>query len=311
MTSVGADPLLQEFPVAERTGRLFGELGVALEPWEALALVRSEGAHLRHELDRVEHLHRTGRSARLGMLMLESVDRLRRTHSRLARALRAFLTREGRAEDPARVEGMIAVALLHPERRTLAEAWIAGTPATDAQLRNLADFADRCRGAEPAVPAGVDAELFRDLLATRAFLEIFAGRTQRVELWEVMCLAIEDRQAVRQAAERLAAPDAQAVAADFNAGTVRVLEKLLDLRFRWTPLVRSLSRFVRTLPTGRYGGETLELAIGFILASPEGREHARAWIEDPERLRREAALRLEGVIGRAQKYQSALRSLAA
>ena len=87
-------------------------------------------------------------------------------------------------------------------------------------------------------------------------------------------------------------------------------EKLLDLRFRWTPLVRALSRFIRTLPTGRYGGETLDLAVGFLLASPEGREHARAWIEDPQRLRREAALRLEGVIGRAQKYQAALRDCA-
>ena len=84
----------------------------------------------------------------------------------------------------------------------------------------------------------------------------------------------------------------------------------LELRFRWTPLVRALSRFVRSLPTGRYSGETLDLAIGFILASPEGREHARAWIEDPRRLRREAALRLEGVIGRAQKYQVALRDAA-
>jgi hypothetical protein len=46
------------------------------------------------------------------------------------------------------------------------------------------------------------------------------------------------------------------------------------------------------------------------MASPEGREHARAWIEDPRRLRREAALRLEGVIGRAQKYQAALRNCA-
>ena len=305
--SVEADPLLEEFPVAERTCRLFGELGVALLPWEALALVRSEGAHLRQELDRVERLHQAGRAARFGMLLMEAVGRLRQIHGRLANSLRAFLTREGRSDDPDRIEGMIAVALLHPERRRAAEQWISGHPATDAELRSLAAFADRCRGAEPAVPPGVDADLFKDLLATRAFLELFAGATRRVELWEVMFLAIEDRDAVREAARRLAAPDAQAEALDHNAGTVRILEKLLELRFRWTPLVRALSRFVRSLPTGRYGGETLDLAIGFILASPEGREHARAWIEDPRRLRREAALRLEGVIGRAQKYQAALR----
>lgn len=308
MMSVGAEPLVQEFPVAERTCRVFNDLGVALEPWEALALVRSEGGHLRHELDRIEGLRRLGRSARFGGLILESVGRLRQSHGRLARSLRAFLSRVH--DDPARVEGMIAVALIHPDRRKAAERWISGAGASDAELASLADFADRCRGAEPATPAGVDADLYRDLLATRDFLQTFAGRSSRVELWEVMCLAIEDRKAVRAAAERLAAPDAQATADDDNAVTVRVLEKLLDLRFRWTPLVRALSRFIRTLPTGRYGGETLELALGFILASPEGREHARAWIEDPRRLRREAALRLEGVIGRAQKYQAALRNCA-
>jgi hypothetical protein len=305
MMSVGVEPLIQEFPVAERTCRVFSELGIDLETWEALALVRSEGGHLRHELDRIEGLRRLGRVARPGGLLLESLARLRQTHSRLARTLRAFLTRI--TEDPARVEGMLAVALLQPERRQAAERWVSGAVPTEADLRSLTDFADRCRGAEPSTPPGVDPDLYKDLLATRDFLQSFAGRSSRVELWEVMCLAIQDRAAVRQAADRLGSPDGQAAADDLNAGTIRVLEKLLDLRFRWTPLVRALSRFIRTLPTGRYGGDTLELAVGFILASPEGREHARAWIEDPRRLRREAAIRLEGVIGRAQKYKLALQ----
>jgi hypothetical protein len=307
MMSVGAEPLVQEFPVAERTCRVFGELGIDLETWEALALVRSEGGHLRQELDRIESLRRLGRVARPGGLVLESLARLRQSNSRLARTFRAFLSKHDTSGDSLRVESMLAVALLHPERRRTAEGWVSGAAPTEADLRSLSDFADRCRGAEPAAPAGVDPDLYRDLVATRDFLQSFAGRSSRVELWEVMCLAIEDRAAVRQAADRLGAPDAQASADDLNAGTIRVLEKLLDLRFRWTPLVRALSRFIRTLPTGRYGGDTLDLAIGFILASPEGREHARAWIEDPQRLRREAALRLEGVIGRAQKYQIALR----
>lgn len=309
MMSVGAEPLVQEFPVADRTCKVLRDLGFDLEPWEALALVRSEGGHLRHELDRIEGLRKHGRAARPGGLLLESLGRLREAFGPLARSLRARISKD--VDDPARVEGMLAVALIHPERRKTAERWLAETSATPDELRALADFADRCRGAEPApapVPAGVDPDLFRDLLATRDFLRSFQGKASQVELWEAMCLAIENRDAVRRAADRLAAPGEQAGAADLNADTVRLLERLLDLRFRWTPLVRALGRFVRSLPTGRYGGETLDLALGFILASPEGREHARAWIEDPARLRREAALRLEGVIGRAQKYQSALRS---
>src|SRR5688572_1216583 len=224
MMSVGAEPLVQEFPVAERTCRVFAELGIDLETWEALALVRSEGGHLRHELDRIEALRRLGRSARPGGLLLESLARLRQTHSRLARSFRSCLSRQAVSDDPLRVEGMLAVALLQPERRRAAEGWISGAAPSEADLRSLSDFADRCRGAEPATPPGVDADLYKDLLATRDFLQSFAGRSSRVELWEVMCLAIEDRAAVRQAADRLGSPDGQASADDLNAGTIRVLE---------------------------------------------------------------------------------------
>jgi hypothetical protein len=307
MTIVDAEPLKQEFPVAERARRVFEQIGSPLEVWEALALTRSEGSFLRQELDRMDGLLRAGRVARPGQLLHESIGRLRQSHARLARALRHFLA--GRRDDAAAVEDMIAVALLHPERRRAAERWIAENNAPEERLQALADVAARCRGAEPAVPQGVDADLYRDLLATRDFLQTFAGPA-KVELWEVMSLALQDRDAVRLAAARLAEPRAQAVADDVNAVTIRVLEKLLDIRFRWTPLVRALAGYVRALPTGRYGGETLDLAIGFLVASPEGRERARAWIEDPRRFRREAALRLEGVIGRAQKYLVALRAVA-
>ena len=79
MMSVGAEPLVQEFPVAERTCRVFGELGIDLETWEALALVRSEGGHLRQELDRIEGLQRLGRVSMRGMMGSSSYDFRRQT----------------------------------------------------------------------------------------------------------------------------------------------------------------------------------------------------------------------------------------
>jgi hypothetical protein len=51
----------------------------------------------------------------------------------------------------------------------------------------------------------------------------------------------------------------------------------------------------------------MELAFGFLLASPEGRGRAEQWLEDPQRFLREAAIRVEGVIGKAQKYQALLQ----
>jgi hypothetical protein len=50
----------------------------------------------------------------------------------------------------------------------------------------------------------------------------------------------------------------------------------------------------------------MDLAFGFLLASSEGRSRAEQWLEDPQRFLREAAIRVEGVIGKAQKYQAAL-----
>jgi hypothetical protein len=50
----------------------------------------------------------------------------------------------------------------------------------------------------------------------------------------------------------------------------------------------------------------MELAFGFLLASSEGRSRAEQWLEDPQRFLREAAIRVEGVIGKAQNYQAAV-----
>lgn len=308
---VAGEPLLEEFPFSRRVRDAFGEIGIPMEPWEALALARSEGGHLRQELDRIASLRRAGRSARPGFLLLESLSRHRETLGRLARGLRVLLTRRGgTAVRPDVLEAALALALVDPARRADAARWIDGETFDPAPLFELA--ARCCADASTLeLPPGVDRELFSDLVETRRFLEALAGQDRRIEPWEVFCLAVQDRSSVAQAAERLRSAEGQAAAADGNAVTVRLLERLLDVRFRWTPFVRRLAAFVRRLPIGRYGRETIDLALAFTLASSEGRDRARQWLEDPVHFRREAAIRLEGVIGRAQKYLSALRAVGA
>ena len=68
--------------------------------------------------------------------------------------------------------------------------------------------------------------------------------------------------------------------------------------------------FLSELPVGRYSTETRELALGFIVAGPLGREHASLWLSDPVHYRQEAATRFEGLVGRAMNYQAALRAFA-
>lgn len=287
---------------AERVRRVLALAGTPVETWEAAGLLRSEGAYVREETDRLERLLDARRAPRLGMLLFEAVGRLRKTHGRFAHALRGLLAARRPSEDPVRLEAMIALAVLEPERRTAVEPWLETAPTDDA-LAALAEAAERAR-----MPEGVDPELYQDLRAARRLLSSVQGFASRVETWEALCLALEDREGVTGAAARLASPGAQAVADDHNARTVRLLERLLEIRFRYTPLVRELGRYVRRLPMGRYGAATIDLALGFMVASDEGRERARQWLGSPNRFRREAAIRLEGVIGRAQKYESALRA---
>lgn len=299
---MSSEALPQDFAAAERVRRVLAQAACPLETWEAAALLRAEGDHLRQETDRLEALLCAGRSPRPGMLLLEALQRLRLRHGRFAYALRGFLARRNPADDPTRIETMVALAVLLPDRLDAARRWLDGA-APEEDVASLAALADRCR-----VPAGVDPDLFQDLRAARRFLASVDGAVSRIEPWEALCLALENRDAVAGAASRLSEPGLQAVADDLNALTVRLLERLLEIRFRYTPLVRELGTYVRRLPIGRYGAGTIDLALGFMVASDEGRDRARQWLSSPDRFRREAAIRLEGVIGRAQKYESALRA---
>ena len=117
-----------------------------------------------------------------------------------------------------------------------------------------------------------------------------------------MTLALPDREAAGQAADLL-----QARRTD-DGTLIRTLERILDVRTRHSRLATKLRNYLNYLPIGKYNRELMDLAFGFLLASGEGRSRAEQWLEDPQRFIREAAIRVEGVIGKAQKYQAALRA---
>jgi hypothetical protein len=116
-----------------------------------------------------------------------------------------------------------------------------------------------------------------------------------------MALSLEDRASAGLAADKLRARR------EDDGSLVRVLERILEVRTRHSRLAIKLRNYLNHLPIGKYNRELMELAFGFLLASPEGRGRAEQWLEDPQRFLREAAIRVEGVIGKAQKYQAALR----
>jgi hypothetical protein len=54
----------------------------------------------------------------------------------------------------------------------------------------------------------------------------------------------------------------------------------------------------------------MEMAMAFTMAHPEAKTRIVQWLEMPDHWKREAAIRFEGVIGKAQKYQQVLRAIA-
>jgi len=136
------------------------------------------------------------------------------------------------------------------------------------------------------LPRGVDSELLDDLRRVEAFFAALAPVLPKVEFWEAFSLAVSDRRGAKQ------------VNGLYGA--------LIEMRLTKAFLARALRRYVAGLMIGTYSSETMELAFAFILASPEGCRRIRQWMEFPGKYKREAAIRVEGVIGRAQKYLHAL-----
>jgi len=296
------DPrLLEEFRLAEQARRLLAGMRWPVEPWVALRLARTEGEFLRREVDRLARLQQSGRAASLGGLLADSVERIGRVMGRRAKELREALGASPARLDPQLLELVLAVLIrdgaANPSEREVCRradevAAYMDSPGRETEAGSL------------ELPAGVDAELLEDLRQVEAFLGALAPVRPKVEIWEAFTLAVRDRRAAKQAVERLRAPD------DLNAEVIRLYEGLLEVRAEKGPRSLRLRQYVGSLPIGSYAKETMELALAFILASDEGCRRLDQWLEAPEQFTREAAIRVEGVIGRAQKYMHALRACA-
>jgi hypothetical protein len=160
------------------------------------------------------------------------------------------------------------------------------------------------------LPRGVNPEVLEDVRRVDQCRKIFEETGQQIEVWEVFCLVMLDADYTKSALEKLlhlktAGGDRQG----FIDGALELFDRLLKLRAQHGKFVRDLRAFLATLPVGTFGRETMEMALGFIVASGRGRDRALLWLAEPHRYRPEAAGRLEDVISRTMNYQTALRMM--
>jgi hypothetical protein len=159
------------------------------------------------------------------------------------------------------------------------------------------------------LPRGVKMQTLEDVGRVDDCRRILKEFDPEVQLWECFCLVMAD-EASRRSIDELVRRKKAAPAQTFAQDAQTLFDRLHEIRKEHAPFVRALAAFLSELPVGQYSTETRELALGFIVAGPVGREHAALWLGDPAHYRQEAATRFEGLIGRAMNYQTALRAFA-
>lgn len=185
-------------------------------------------------------------------------------------------------------------------------------PAPPATAAAPASASAPAKTPEPGVPVelppGVDRDVLDDVRRVEQCRKVFEVTHQQIEVWEVFCLVMladETKGRMDGLLDLREKGDMNA----FTDGALMLFEKLLDMRATYGRFVRKLREYVAELPVGRFGKDTMEMALGFIVASARGRARAQQWMDEPDRHRAEAAGRLEDIISRTINYQTALRSM--
>jgi hypothetical protein len=297
--------LQEDLRLAEEARLVLAEAGCPLEPWVALRLARTERDYLRREVERLAAARRRGRAGTPGVILHDAIDRARRTLGRRAEELMKAASSLADGQDP---EWAVALLLAQGVGAATAQTVLSAAALVARLRQESAARPPDVAQASPGLPPGIDAELLEDVRRSDRFRRLALGARARVETWEVLLVALRDRRGMERALDGLRA---NGIRDDLSFDLIRFFESLLEVRAREEARLRPLRPFLASLPIGRYGAEVLDLALGFILASSEGRARVGQWLEAPDRFRREAAIRVEGVIGKAQKYLHALRSIPA
>lgn len=157
------------------------------------------------------------------------------------------------------------------------------------------------------LPRGVNPEVLEDVRRVDQCRKIFEETHQDIEVWEVFCLVMLDGEGTKVILEQTLQAKEKANATGFMDGAMGLFDRLIKLRAQHGKFVRELRVYLGQLPVGSFGKETMEMALGFIVASGRGRDRAQLWLAEPNRYKQEAAGRLEDVISRTMNYQTALR----
>jgi len=139
----------------------------------------------------------------------------------------------------------------------------------------------------------VEAGVLEDLLCVERCSTLFGHGGPRPEFWETYLLLRSNRDFFRAEVERVAALRQHGRDGGLDAS---LLARLSAIRLEFYPLAKRLREFLAK-SSALVEGIRLELALVFIMSSPQGRDTATRWMSDRSGNAEEAAIRLK-VMGR-------------
>ncbi|HEX7896518.1 MAG TPA: fibronectin type III domain-containing protein [Planctomycetota bacterium] len=187
---------------------------------------------------------------------------------------------------------------------------IAARPAKDAQPPTLESLAPPAQSPE-SLPPGVDMEKLEDLRRGEQLRGVFAETGQKFEPWELLTLLAEDGAAARKSIETVLRLRDEARTEGFTTGAIALFERILKVRAAHGGFVRRLREYMGSLDLDgagpAAGTAALEIALGFLVSAPKGRQRAELWLREAESRRREAAEFLFHASSLARNYIAAMQ----
>jgi hypothetical protein len=146
------------------------------------------------------------------------------------------------------------------------------------------------------LPSGVDRAVLEELKAAARTYDYLRQFGEPIEFWE----------AVRLARSRRSAPD-PADAKGKGVADSALADELQVIRRQLSPMVHDLRRFLERVPDLPPAGESLEVSLGFLLASSKEHQAVAKWLAESDKHLAKAASKLRSLSGIAAPYLEVLR----
>ena len=145
------------------------------------------------------------------------------------------------------------------------------------------------------LPSGIDRAVLEELRSATRTYDYLRKFGEPIEFWE----------AVRLARARRSAPDPSKPAPKGSDGGLA--DELQVIRRQLSPMVRDLRRFLTKVPDLPRAGESLEVALGFLLASSKEHQAVAKWLAESDKHLAKAASKLRSLAEISAPYLEALR----